>query len=569
MKAISLSIPIICLLMNSCAFGQHRYGSRPVAERANIDAALFNFHDGQYESGDITEIDSVIGDANQYSIPVEDSYNTLTHCYVFTTKQKKENGLDATRNYIGIYKNGRIQWLSDEPIRGESGRITGILDLNNDGKTEIISEWNIGGDGPGYLWIFGWDGMKGWRINALVESGESVIEGDPNGFNIYDAEGDGILEISDLTIKDGSAAWSWNGAEYGKWPDTPHVPASAILPRNKFDVSIKCLVKPSDGALRYTYTVTSASTSKQKIDRIYVATYSLNCESSSPVGWEPTRHFAHNLRGWWVPVYQRFPLPIKPGSSVGGYEFISKGLPAITEFRCQGQNRIPDLNGMTAEQLRQYSAQDIETNSKMGITISPLDPPSPANVNVFLDTLVSFVVRSRDLGWITSQRAVGKYQLFLQLAEKGFQWNRTSIAKAALREVLRSADRDSGTILSSEAYALIRFNSEYLLQQLQAHYSEINTDLDSVRAVLRAEYDGQRLGDSNFYKELDRKLDNAAKHLAEKNVKGAISELQQFQGILQKGYEKKEKHANNRFITEEAYYLLDSVIGEIIDRLKI
>ena len=81
------------------------------------------------------------------------------------------------------------------------------------------------------------------------------------------------------------------------------------------------------------------------------------------------------------------------------------------------------------------------------------------------------------------------------------------------------------------------------------------------------------LGDANFVKELDNGLDNAKKHLANKDSVNAYKEVQTFQDKVNSQYEKtvddqkKGKPRDKRFVTVEGWKFLYYNAQYIMDRL--
>jgi hypothetical protein len=121
--------------------------------------------------------------------------------------------------------------------------------------------------------------------------------------------------------------------------------------------------------------------------------------------------------------------------------------------------------------------ENLQTNSFRGITICSSVPNDPFIHIEFLDTLTSFVARSRELGWITTQSTSDKYLSYFATAKIGSQQNNIAAVRLALNNVLRDVDIDSSSTLSSEAYALLRFNTEYLLEHLPKPSSGCNVKL--------------------------------------------------------------------------------------------
>jgi phosphoribosyl-AMP cyclohydrolase len=103
-----------------------------------------------------------------------------------------------------------------------------------------------------------------------------------------------------------------------------------------------------------------------------------------------------------------------------------------------------------------------------GWTVGPTAPPLDLVPTVWLDTLSSYTSQSLLLGWITTQAIADKYLSYFSSARAELVQGDSAGARTPLQQVLRDVDIDSTTNLTSEAYALIRYNTEYLLSQLPA-----------------------------------------------------------------------------------------------------
>ncbi|HEX9829492.1 MAG TPA: hypothetical protein VGB10_04705 [Bacteroidota bacterium] len=101
-------------------------------------------------------------------------------------------------------------------------------------------------------------------------------------------------------------------------------------------------------------------------------------------------------------------------------------------------------------------------------------PIGTFNSTSFLDTLLSYTTQSRSLEWITTQATADKYTSYFTSAKSNIQQNNINAARATLQQVLSDVNVDSSSTLTSEAYALLRFNTEYLLSQLPAQ-AEVST----------------------------------------------------------------------------------------------
>ncbi len=228
----------------------------------------------------------------------------------------------------------------------------------------------------------------------------------------------------------------------------------------KVDVSLSAIVLPLGSKFVYEYKVTSLSTSQQDIWSFRV-TYEGNTENlAAPTGWgvAARRGVAHV--SWWSDDSTQ---DIMPGNTLTGFRFASQGLPAIKVFFVEGFIPLPVLE---TEPDSIIGAGSLE-NNKSGKTIGPKPAPNPFSATVFLDTLISYTNQSLALGWIANQITVDKYINLFSTARSQLELNNVIGARATLTTILANVSVDSAAaLLTSEAYALLRFNTEYLLSQL-------------------------------------------------------------------------------------------------------
>ncbi|MGA9365201.1 MAG: hypothetical protein WBW16_12620 [Bacteroidota bacterium] len=160
---------------------------------------------------------------------------------------------------------------------------------------------------------------------------------------------------------------------------------------------------------------------------------------------------------------------ILPGQSLAGFEIMSKGLPSIR--RCI-VSPFFDFDSLFSEE-RFPSEEDIPNTDSIqnavkfyGWTVGPTAPPIDFIATVWLDTLASYTFQSRPLGWITNQAAADKYLSYFSSARAKLVQGDSVGARTVLQQVLRDVDIDSTANLTSEAYALLKYNTEYLVGKL-------------------------------------------------------------------------------------------------------
>ena len=210
---------------------------------------------------------------------------------------------------------------------------------------------------------------------------------------------------------------------------------------------------------RYQYTITSSAQSNQSTNWFEVQGSSLVDSISSPLGWWGNSYGIRAIVSWGSDSLHR----IAPGTSLGGFGLVASGLPAIQTYYAQGWFPVP----MVDVEPDSIVNGDMIGNMINGRTVGPVTPPAPFNGLNFLDTIKSYINQSRPLGWITNQTTADKYTRLIDSARSNLQANNRGVTKAKLDSVLVNANADSSSTLTSEAYALLRFNTEYVLNKLR------------------------------------------------------------------------------------------------------
>jgi hypothetical protein len=175
----------------------------------------------------------------------------------------------------------------------------------------------------------------------------------------------------------------------------------------------------------------------------------------------------------------------KPGESVSGIELNSRGLPGVRRMTVlpwfDERLFFPAIDDTSETALEPFSFEKEDSLRDMvnyyGWTIGPYAPPAIFNPNTILDTLTYFTTQSRMLGWIKDQTTANKYLGYFASAKTSLQQNSIIATRTTLQQVLQDANVDSTANLTSEAYALIRYNTEYLLAQLPVPPSGCNVKL--------------------------------------------------------------------------------------------
>jgi hypothetical protein len=174
-----------------------------------------------------------------------------------------------------------------------------------------------------------------------------------------------------------------------------------------------------------------------------------------------------------------------PGQSMKGYRITSHGLPGIRAYKAQPYLDVDVLASsgvLTAptgpEDLDKYKedlANIKNSVSANGKTIGPTAPPAQFVALGFLAYLEDLKHQAFEQGWITNEGVVKSLDVKLDQARKhlqsGNQKAASNVLKAFLNEVSAQgcesfADCPEGKHLSPEAWALLYFNGQYLLERL-------------------------------------------------------------------------------------------------------
>jgi hypothetical protein len=185
----------------------------------------------------------------------------------------------------------------------------------------------------------------------------------------------------------------------------------------------------------------------------------------------------------------------EPGQRVSGIEMMSKSLPGIRSFVVMPDFNVyeffPDLEDTTATMTVEQMDSIRDAVNYRGWTIGPTAPPLNCSASSWIDTLASYKHQCVTLGWLTNGPEHDKDEDD-DKAEEGIVERldrRLDKAKAAILksdsvkarlelelfvkevEQLYHKNKDEGLrkgvpSLTSEGYALLKYNAEYLIDRL-------------------------------------------------------------------------------------------------------
>jgi hypothetical protein len=253
------------------------------------------------------------------------------------------------------------------------------------------------------------------------------------------------------------------------------------------------LIKNQDGSISYTYAVRVLPSSPQAMTAftLEIGTLRRIEQNALVIDTIPNRNWGASLAYptvkpdsflraeiTWVPLdtltslADQFRPPLSvvvPGDSLTISVRIA-ALPTIQRYWASGW-----YAPMTVEELDSLVTAGFPENDVLrpwysdalaGKTVSPRLTFTTLNPTLMIDSLLYYTFESRNLTWIANQSTADKYTGLYTRAKSDFQQNNTTSARARLDTVLRQIPLDSVANLTSEAYALLKFNTEYLLSQL-------------------------------------------------------------------------------------------------------
>jgi hypothetical protein len=221
---------------------------------------------------------------------------------------------------------------------------------------------------------------------------------------------------------------------------------------------------PSATGFDYRYDVGNAEGAEQAIEFYFVVIGNATLEAEShPENWDQATWVRESIRALdWGSI-----LPsanIQPGQSVLRFTLSSSFLPGIVTSRAGGA-----IGPDTSEEEVEYDMTnaDIMHNSVEVVTVGPKYSKADLSVLSLLDTLNTLLTQAHTLTWIPVQSTADKYAgLFLRIRTDIMQTTMNS-ARIRIDTVLQQADLDSTSNITPEAYALMRYNTEYLRDKLR------------------------------------------------------------------------------------------------------
>jgi hypothetical protein len=241
------------------------------------------------------------------------------------------------------------------------------------------------------------------------------------------------------------------------------------MPANKVIPYIKCIVTYVADSIYYLYeySIGNLEGAQQNLFSFSIEfNGNVKINNKGNTGWFTLLPNERNNNIYWFGDQG-----LEPTWSTGGFAYSSENLPGIGDANLRGKIGVTSVYGELSSKISD-KIKEIKFSPNTGFvrkkTVIPVSLPESFIPLNFLDTLLNYNQRSYEIGWITNQSTVNKYTNYFNTAKTQLLENNNNAARTTLQTVLQEVDIDSTNNLTSEAYALLRYNTEYLVEQLPA-----------------------------------------------------------------------------------------------------
>ena len=236
---------------------------------------------------------------------------------------------------------------------------------------------------------------------------------------------------------------------------------------SEIEINVAASAEAQQNVYRYQYIVSSSDSSEQSTWVLEVQGSSLVDSVFSPAGWRGDSYGIRSLVSWGA---RDSAHQIVPGGNLGGFGFTSTGLPAIQTYYAEGWVPVPVLE----REPDSLENDDILADMRSGRTLGARTSPSPFIALDFLDTLISMAQEALSLGWI--EETYGE-KIMNDLNDAREKMEESPEDAKEILEALIPYIIDDGCDwvppdpsqyhLTSEGCALLRYNVEYLIEQIE------------------------------------------------------------------------------------------------------
>jgi len=233
------------------------------------------------------------------------------------------------------------------------------------------------------------------------------------------------------------------------------------LMRDRFDEEVTATVLKVDSSFKYEYEIHNKPNSQQSIWFWLFISEAPLFDPIVPNGWRFINRGSPTRVNWGA---QSEEAQISPGNIIGSFGFYTNSPPSIENYYMEGW----------AQFILQEEPDSVENSSffdvvKKGTTIFPREAPI-TSLSEHIDTLETYRQRScEELGWANDPAVCSRLEEDLNQVRSNLSAGDSLAAAGALSEFINLVESEKEASLSSEGYALLFFNADYLAGRLPSN----------------------------------------------------------------------------------------------------
>ena len=249
-----------------------------------------------------------------------------------------------------------------------------------------------------------------------------------------------------------------------------------FVPRNKIKLQIDFEMVADAQRTQFVYSLSNETGAEQNVwqFRLYLTRQIEILEQGKPSGWIGSYSTdGRQARAFWAcPSRGKH---IQPGKSASGFYLNANYPPGVVAFYAEGYGPIPEGE---ADSIPGYDDLTPYGPGVVGKTVGPVLPPDPFVAADFVDTLASYKHQAAALGWVGQEGFLKQLDEKLDQARDQLAKGHTKQARDKVDEFLKKIEHEAKKTekdqdkkndkkwVTSEGYALLKFNAEYLTEKL-------------------------------------------------------------------------------------------------------
>jgi hypothetical protein len=238
-----------------------------------------------------------------------------------------------------------------------------------------------------------------------------------------------------------------------------------FVPATKFQATVAASVESSSSGFKYSYQVTSTSSSQQNIFEVFIDLNKTSVDGVSPTGWEfaITGGADSTHRGYWAQVV--IGNDILPGNTRGGFAMKSPFPPAIGPMFLRGNAPIPSYDDAEGVPDGVFPLTPYDD----AVVIPTLVPSSftVTGSTASIAFLIGLKHQAHALGWITSIGIVKSLDAKLDAAQAALARGNKTTAANQLRAFINELEAQRGKKVNENAYYLLNLNADFIIGKLE------------------------------------------------------------------------------------------------------